>query len=200
MGTFQGALDGAVHLCIDMQQLFGETGPWPTPWMDCVLPNVAALTRHAPQRTIFTRFLTPESVGDAGGVWRDYYRKWTVATRREIDENLLNLMPSLQRFVPPAAVFDKTVFSAFSDGRLGAALRERHVKRIIVTGSETDVCVLASVLGAIDLGFHVVVVRDAVCSSADESHDALLSLYAKRFDVQIGIADTNEILERWRPD
>ena len=51
---------------------------------------------------------------------------------------------------------------------------------MIVTGSETDVCVLATVLGAVDLGYRVIVVRDAVCSSSDEGHDALMTLYHQR--------------------
>ncbi len=33
----------AVHLCIDMQRIFSSEGPWPTPWMERVLPNVIDL-------------------------------------------------------------------------------------------------------------------------------------------------------------
>ena len=32
-----------VHLCVDMQRLFSTEGPWPTPWMDRVLPVVTAI-------------------------------------------------------------------------------------------------------------------------------------------------------------
>ena len=38
----------------------------------------------------------------------------------------------------------------------------------IVSGSETDVCVLATVLDAVDMGYRVIIARDAVCSSSDE--------------------------------
>jgi len=54
-----------------------------------------------------------------------------------------------------------------------------------VTGSETDVCVLATVLGAVDHGYRVIVVTDAVCSSSDEGHDAMLKLYRERYSLQI---------------
>jgi nicotinamidase-related amidase len=47
---------------------------------------------------------------------------------------------------------------------------------LIVTGSETDVCVLSTVMSAVDLGYRVILVRDAVCSSSDAGHEALLSL------------------------
>jgi nicotinamidase-related amidase len=34
--------------------------------------------------------------------------------------------------------------------------------------------VLATVLDAIDIGYRVIVVRDAVCSSSDEGHEMLM--------------------------
>ena len=38
----------SVHLCVDMQRIFSAEGPWPTPWMDRVLPVAAALAnRHS---------------------------------------------------------------------------------------------------------------------------------------------------------
>jgi nicotinamidase-related amidase len=69
---------------------------------------------------------------------------------------------------------------------------------LIITGSETDVCVLATVLGAVDLGFRVILVRDAICSSSDEGHDALLKVYHRRYAEQIEVADAETILREWR--
>jgi nicotinamidase-related amidase len=95
-------------------------------------------------------------------------------------------------------VLDKMVYSAFANGRLHADLRARQCDALIVSGSETDVCVLSSVLAAVDLGYRVILAADAVCSSSDESHDALIGLYRRRFDIQIEIAGTEAIIERWR--
>jgi hypothetical protein len=47
-----------------------------------------------------------------------------------------------------------------------------------VTGGETDVCVLATVLGAVDYGYRSIVLGDALCSASDADHDAMLELYA----------------------
>ena len=189
----------ARHLCVDMQRLFSPEGPWATPWMTRVLPVVEALVERAPQRTIFTRFIPPQRADQVPGMWQAYYKKWHEVTRDKLDPALIELMPSLARFVPPATVVDKMVYSAFTHSDLAARLQADEVDTLIVTGSETDVCVLASVLGAVDRGYRVIVVRDAVCSSSDESHDALLRLYHDRFAIQIEVADAEEIIGCWTP-
>ena len=186
-----------VHLCIDMQRIFSSEGPWPTPWMERVLPVVAEIAGSYPERTVFTRFITPPRPAEMPGMWRRYYERWRAATRERIDHHLLELMPPLARLAPPATVIDKTRYSGFAEPRLAAHLRERGADGLIVTGSETDVCVLATVLGAVDLGYRVIVIRDAICSSSDEGHDALLRVYHGRYSEQIETASAEEVLRRW---
>lgn len=69
-----------------------------------------------------------------------------------------------------------------------------------MTGGETDVCVLGTVMGAVDLGYRVVLVADAVCSSTDRGHDAAMTLYRERFSQQIETAPLQEILAAWGND
>jgi nicotinamidase-related amidase len=63
----------AVHLCVDMQRIFSSDGPWPTPWMERVLPTVTRIAERFPERTVFTRFITRATPADAIGRWRSYY-------------------------------------------------------------------------------------------------------------------------------
>lgn len=198
-GLSNDLTDGVVHLCLDMQRLFSNEGPWAAPWLERILPNVVRLTEHAPERTVFTRFIPPMDAGDMPGMWRPFYRKWANVTRRELDPALLDLVPALIRHVPPSLVFDKMTYSAFADGRLHAELAGRNVTTLIVSGSETDVCVLSTVMAAVDIGYRVIIARDAVCSSSDEGHDALLTVYQRRLGVQVEIAAIDEILAAWRP-
>ena len=186
-----------VHLCVDMQLLFSAEGPWPTPWLERVLPIVEELAGRFPDRTIFTRFITPARPDDMPGMWRKYYQRWQNTTREHIDLRLLNLMPSLARLVPPATVIDKTRYSAFAEPSLLRCLRERNADGLVITGSETDVCVLATVLGAVDLGYPLTLVTDAICSSSDEGHDALLRVYRGRYSQQIETAEAEAILRAW---
>lgn len=198
MGTLRGEITGrSVHLCIDMQRLFAPGGPWATPWLERVLPVVAALVEYQPYHTIFTRFIPANSPSDAFGTWRAYYEKWRNVTLDTVDPALVDLVPELQKFIPPALQFDRPTYSAFADGRLHSALQTRGINTLIVSGSETDVCVLSTVLGAVDHGYRTIVVRDALASSSDESHDALLDLYNKRFDIQIELATAEEVIATW---
>ncbi len=56
---------------------------------------------------------------------------------------------------------------------------------------------LAAVLDAVDLGYRVVLTTDALCSSSDATHDALLTLYRRRFSQQIETASSETILGCW---
>jgi nicotinamidase-related amidase len=57
-----------VHLCVDMQRIFSAEGLWPTPWMDRVLPKITELAGRFPERTVFTRFITPMRASDVPGM------------------------------------------------------------------------------------------------------------------------------------
>jgi nicotinamidase-related amidase len=99
--------------------------------------------------------------------------------------------------MPPTAAFDKVVYSPWADGKLHAYLQRRAIDTLVVSGGETDVCVLSTVLGAVDYGYRVVIVTDALCSSSDATHDALLTLYENRYSEQIETASTDVILAHW---
>jgi nicotinamidase-related amidase len=186
-----------VHLCVDMQRLFVERTEWAMPWAPRVLPQIVEIACHHAARTIFTRFMPPQAPEQMHGTWRGYYRRWQAFTRARLDERLLDLMPPLQALVPPAEIVDKRFYSGFSGTGLATRLAEKGARSIVVTGGETDVCVLATTLAAVDRGFAVILATDALCSAADATHDALIKLYRERFTEQIETATTDEILSAW---
>ncbi|MET4519935.1 cysteine hydrolase [Bradyrhizobium sp. I1.7.5] len=191
-------INEAVHLCIDMQNIFAPGGLWATPWMERVLPTIASIVSRRQARTIFTRFITPQAPEDRPGQWQSYFRRWRQATRKHLSPSALELVPALSRFVPPAAVIDKPAYSAFSNPGLAGLLIEKNVGTVVITGAETDVCVLSTVLSAVDLGFRVVIVEDALCSSSDVGHDALMTMYRTRFHGQVDLMTAEELTEFWR--
>ena len=173
--------------------MFAGPGPWMTPWMPQVLPNVVRLVEMQPARTLFTRFVPPSRPEDLPGAWVRYYRRWPDMTLENLDPEMVLLVPELERMVPPARIVEKRVYSPWIDGALRSQLRETGTTTLVVSGAETEVCVLATVLGAIDFGFRVIIAADAICSSADPTHDAMLAIYRSRYGMQVEVATTAEI-------
>jgi nicotinamidase-related amidase len=190
--------DSTVHLCVDMQRIFAEGTEWKMPWLERVLPNIVSITALHPERTIFTRFVPAQHPGQGVGMWRHYYEHWALMTIDELGADMIDVVPELARFVPPARFFDKHVYSPWTGSDLHQQLRGAGIDTIIITGGETDVCVLATMMGAIDWGFRAILVTDALCSSADETHDAMMNVYTNRFGQQVECVSTDTLLESWR--
>ena len=189
----------AVHLCVDMQRLFGPGTEWALPWMPRVLPRIVALCELGPERTIFTRFIPARRPGQGQGTWRRYYQRWASMTLDAVGGDMVELMPELARFVPPARTIDKPVYSPWLGSDLHRQLRARDCGALVVSGGETDMCVLAAVLGAVDFGYRTILVRDAVCSASDEAHDAMLELFGSRYGQHVEVASAAEVACLWSP-
>jgi nicotinamidase-related amidase len=115
-------------------------------------------------------------------------------TREQMRDDLIDLVPELATYVPPGQVVDKTVLSPWNTS-LVSLLGRAGVESLIISGAETEVCVSATVLGAIDHGFRVLIATDAVCSGADETHDAMMKIYQQRFGMQVETVKVAELLE-----
>lgn len=193
-----GTLDrNTIHVCVDMQRMFAEPTEWMMPWSANVLPQIMSLVTFQPERTIFTRFIPPPRPGHGQGMWKHYFERWASMTVENLGPDMLELVPALARFTPPASVFDKHVYGPWLGTDLHQRLQRRGVTTLIISGGETDVCVLATVLGAVDLGYRVVVAKDALCSSSDAAHDAAIDLYHQRYRGQVEPVDTDTILRNW---
>ena len=188
----------SLHVCVDMQTLFSDGYPWALPWFGRILPGLEALCAHRPAQTILTRFIPASRPGEGRGAWARYYQRWAAVTLAEIGAGAIDLAPALRRFVPPARVVDKHVYSPWLEGGLDALLRDSGGDTLIISGGETDICVMATVIGAIDRGYRVVLVADGVCSFSDETHDAMLKMFARRFSEQLEVCRIAEVLDAWR--
>jgi nicotinamidase-related amidase len=180
-----------------MQRMFAEGTDWKMPWLERVLPNILSITSAHPEKTIFTRFIPAQRPGQGVGMWRHYYERWGSMTIDELGRELIGLVPDLAHYVPPARLLDKHVYSPWTGSDLHQQLRGAGIDTVIITGGETDVCVLATMLGAMDWGFRVILVTDALCSSADETHDAMMNVYMNRFGEQVETVTAKTLLQNW---
>ena len=182
-----------VHLCVDMQRLFWPGTDWGLDWMPRVAPRIARFAARFPEHTIFTRFIPLDRPGDGRGAWKEYYERWSDMTLERLAPGMVELIPELAALVPPAEVVDKRVYSPWLGGDLETRLAARGCATLLVTGGETDMCVLATVLGAVDRGYRVRLAGDALCSSSDAAHDATLSLFSERFARHVEVVELGRL-------
>lgn len=187
----------AVHVVVDMQRLFAEKTVWHVPDLLTILPNVLSLARHRPERTLLTRFVTPRSPAEARGAWRAFYRHWRSVTLERMPAAMLDLVDPLDELVPPARVYDKTAHSAFESDDFNGALARLAADTLILSGVETDVCVLGTALAAVDRGYRVIIAEDAVVSSSAAGHRAALERIYTRLDQQVALVTTEALLAAW---
>ena len=184
-------------MVVDMQCLFDTHPDWGGPGLRRILPNVVALCRKVPTPPVFTRFVPPPLATDAPGAWRRYYERWPGATGDATGPAVVELVPELRPFAHPERLIDKPTYSAFAVPATAALLERLRPDCLILAGVETDVCVLATLLAAVDLGYPVVVAADAVASADDTAHLVVLDHLLPRLDAQVTLTTTASLIAEW---
>ena len=186
----------SVHVVIDMQELFASHPDWGIPTATSIVDGVSALVQHRPDRTLWTRFIPARNASLARGCWRPYFERWPRAT---LDSGAsVELLPSLRSQALPGTVFDKEGYSAFENPRFLEQLRAMDADTVVLSGAETDICVLSTALNAIDYGLFVILALDAMTSNDLASHKATLEVVMPRYQPQIRMASVADILKAWR--
>lgn len=189
--------DRSQHIVIDMQEVFATNPQWGFAGIYEIVPAIARLAAAKPQQTLWTRFISAHSAEEAEGAWAALYRLWPGATLSA--GALMDILPALQPFIAdPAQVFDKPTYSSFHSPALIAELQRRQADTLILSGVETDVCVLATLMEAVDRGYFVVMATDALTSSDHDGHRQILEIIPRRLKSQVFTATIDEILEQWR--
>ena len=88
-------------------------------------------------------------------------------------------------------MFDKPGLSAFSAPTLGAALAERRIENIIITGVVLELGIQATALQAMDLGYRPLIVSDGCASLTNDIHEIILD------GLSFGIAKVRPWEELW---
>jgi nicotinamidase-related amidase len=75
--------------------------------------------------------------------------------------------------------FEKEFFDLTKERKIRSYLKRLNKKQVIVAGCETDVCILQSCLGLLDLGYDVYVVEDLLFSSSRSIDSAIARMKAE---------------------
>jgi nicotinamidase-related amidase len=85
----------------------------------------------------------------------------------------------MSRLGERAEFFEKDFFDLTKENKIRAYIRRLKRKQAVIAGCETDVCVLQSCLGLLDLGYEVYVVEDLLFSSARNVESAVARMKAE---------------------
>jgi nicotinamidase-related amidase len=94
-------------------------------------------------------------------------------------------------------VVRKRWYDGFAGTELDGALRARAVTSLVITGTMTDICVLATVVGAFNREYRVTVVEDAVATLWPEIQRASLDIVGRAFGRVVSSTQVLDTLSTW---
>ena len=98
---------------------------------------------------------------------------------------------------PGELVFRKPGYDGFAGTSLDGALRARGVTSLVVTGTMTDICVLATVIGALHREYRVSVVEDGVATLWPEIQRATLDIIGRAYGRIVTSKDVAGQISSW---
>jgi nicotinamidase/pyrazinamidase len=167
---------GDALIIVDVQNDFLPGGSLPVPAGDEVVPSlnryIAAFLFH--ELPIFaTRDWHPPdhcSFHQQGGPWPAHCIAGTQGAAFPVNLEI----PCDTHIASKATSREKDAYSGFSETELNAMLKSAGIFRVFIGGLATDHCVLSTVRDALNHGYDIFVLRDAVRGmDADASNAAL---------------------------
>jgi ureidoacrylate peracid hydrolase len=177
-------------LVVDMQNAFMLPGVAHSlcPMAEKIVPNVNRLAKavRATGGTVF--WIKTTFTQEALRNWSTYFEMASperVAKRIEAltADSVGHALWSRLDVQPQDPIVEKNRFSAFIQGSsdLAAALHERGLDTVLVTGTVTNVCCESTARDAMMLNFKTIMVTDANAAATDEDHSASLIAFYLTF-------------------
>ena len=196
-------------LVVDMQRGFLEPGAaMEVPEARAIVPTVAglvALFRRARLPVAFSQFVytpaAPLLVGDlhpehrpaAAGVPTGFGRPSPSCLDGDPSAEVVpELAPA-----PGELAVRKHWYDAFAGTPLDGALRAQGIRSLVVTGTMTDICVLATIVGAFHREYRVTVVEDGVATLWPDIQRATLDIIRRAYARVVPAKDVIDTVSRW---
>jgi nicotinamidase-related amidase len=196
-------------LVVDMQRAFVERGQaMEVPPAREVVPRIQellAIFREKGLPVVFTEFtyspaapllvgeLHPEHRPAAAGAATGFGRPSSSCLE---GEDNVAVIPELAPHADELVV-RKHYYDGFNGTVLDGALRARGVTTVVITGTMTDICVLATVIGAFNREYRLVVVEDAVATLWPEIQRATLDIVRRAYARVLSAKELADEVARW---
>jgi nicotinamidase-related amidase len=194
---------------VDMQRGFLDAGEAmevpPAREIVPVIQSLLSVFRAKRLPVVFTEFVYSESVPVLIGSLHPEHRPAAPGAPRGFglpSSSCLEGTPSAET-VPALAprpgeiVVHKRGYDAFAGTSLDTALRARNVTSLVVTGTMTDICVLATVTAALHREYRVTVVADGVATLWPEIQRAALDIIGRAYGRLATGQEVADQISRW---
>jgi ureidoacrylate peracid hydrolase len=167
-----------------------------------IMPNVNGLARSVRETGGTVVFIRMVASAETAQAWSVFYQDMTLPERRvkrlegmAKDQPGYELWPGLE-VEESDLIVDKCYFSAFIQGssNLEAALRDRGIDTILVTGCVTNTCCESTARDAMMRNFRTVMIADANAARTDAAHNASLQNFYLAFGDVMMAADAQGYL------
>jgi biuret amidohydrolase len=95
-------------------------------------------------------------------------------------------------------IIDKPGYGAFHRTDLAQILDSYDIKRLLICGVTTEVCVHSTLREAIDRGYECVLISDACASAHFDLHDAAMKMVAVEGGIFGSVQDTETLMKEFR--
>ena len=180
-------------LVVDMQHAFLDPDEaMEVPPARDIVPQIQTLldlfrTRSFP--VVFTEFAYSEQVPVLVGLLHPEHRRAAPGARRGfglpsssclLGEANVHVIPALAPR-PEELVVTKHSYDSFNGTALDPALRARGITHLVLTGTMTDICVLATAIGGMNREYRMTVVEDATATLWPEIQRATLDIIGRAY-------------------
>ena len=196
-------------LVVDMQRAFLESGQaMEVPPAREVIPRIRALLMLFREKTlpvVFTQFtyspMAPLLVGELHPEHRPAPpgapRGFGLPSSSCLEgEEATRVIPELEPR-PGELVVVKHYYDGFNGTVLDGALRAAGVTTLVVTGTMTDICVLATVVGGFNREYRMVVVEDGVATLSPDIQRAALDIIGRAYARVLPAKEVADQLALW---
>jgi nicotinamidase-related amidase len=196
-------------LVVDMQRGFVDPGEaMEVPPARESVPRIRALVdlfRAKGRPVVFTEFVYSDAAPLLIGALHPEHRRAMPGAPRgfghpssschEDDPSVATVHALAPR--PDELVVRKRWYDAFAGTPLDGAFRARGVDTLVVTGTMTDICVLATVVGAFNREYRITVVEDAVTTLWPEIQRATLDIIGRAYGRITSAKEVADVVGGW---
>ena len=180
-------------LVIDMQNVYLPAQPWGCSSFSRSCDNIKKIiniceNKKHTDKIYFTKFIhNPE----ATGTWAEYNIQ-----NKEINNNawMSEIVDELKGCASKYPVLTKSTYSSMSNNILREETKSAY--NIVITGVVSECCILATCFEAIDMGLHIIYLKDACSGANEENEQAAIKILESMSPVHVTIMTTDEYIER----